>query len=276
MKTVISILIVLVMVGILYFLMIMPALGQKALQKELQKWYYAHRGLHDNGSDAPENSLAAFWKAVEQGFGMEMDVQLSKDRVPVVFHDSTLKRICGAEGKISDYTYQELQQFSLCGTKEKIPTLAQVLSLVGGRTPLIVELKTETMDTTICRLVDELLSDYPGLYCIESFNPWALFWYRVHKGEIVRGQLSDAFVRSGEFKGVSYWLLQNLLANWLSKPDFVAYNCKHPGILSRRICHKVFRNTAVAWTVKSPQQMEKIRRDFDIFIFEGFIPSIRQ
>ena len=270
---VIDIFIALAVLFIIYILMIMPALRKKPLSAELmEQRVYAHRGLYDNSGDAPENSLAAFRKAVEAGYGMEMDVQLTKDRIPVIFHDNTLQRVCGAEGRISDYTYEELQQFHLCNSEERIPTLAQVLEVVGGRTPLIVEFKTETHDVSVCKVGDELLRRYEGKYCVESFNPLAVLWYRRKRPEVVRGQLSDCFLKGDAYKSVLHWMLQNLLFDFIGKPDFVAYNCLYPKVLSRRICHRVFRNMAFAWTVKSPEQMENLKDEFDVFIFEGFRP----
>ena len=118
---------------ILYLLMIMPRVSGKPDMTPFKKWLYAHRGLHDNASEAPENSLKAFSRAVEAGYGIELDVQMTKDRVPVVFHDFTLERVCGRKGKVSDYTYQELQKFRLCASDERIPKFEDVLRLVDAR-----------------------------------------------------------------------------------------------------------------------------------------------
>lgn len=234
---------------------------------------YAHRGLHDNTSDAPENSMRAFQKAVEAGFGIEMDIQLTKDGVPVVFHDYTLKRVCGADGKVCQYTYEELQQFALYGTDQKIPRFEDVLELVDGRVPLIVELKIETVDTSVCPAADKLLSGYKGMYCIESFNPLGVFWYRRNRKKVVRGQLSDAFYKEGEYKGPLCFMLQNLLFNWLGKPDFIAYNHKYPRMLSRSLCRRLYRSTSAAWTIKSQEELEEAEKHFDIYIFDSFFPG---
>lgn len=259
--------------AVLYFLMITPRMIHRPDMEELQKWYYAHRGLHDAGAGIPENSMEAFGRAVDAGYGIELDVQMTKDGVPVVFHDFTLKRMCGAEGKVCDYTFEELEQFRLLGTDQKIPKFQDVLGLVGGRTPLIVELKIERTDLSVCAGADRLLAEYGGLYCIESFNPLGVLWYRRNRKRIVRGQLSDAFLKEGSYVGVLYFLLQNLLFNWLGKPDFIAYNCKYPRILSRKLCHGFYRAAAVAWTVRSPEELERIRKSFDIYIFENFRPE---
>ena len=105
--------IVLAVLAVFYFLAIMPRLGRKKEKEKLLNVHYAHRGLHDNSGDAPENSMAAFQKAVKAGYGIELDVQLTKDKVPVVFHDFTLERVCGKEGKVYDYTWEELKEFKL-------------------------------------------------------------------------------------------------------------------------------------------------------------------
>ena len=273
MKLLMIILICLFVSACLYLLMIMPRMVGKPDAGPFLKWLYAHRGLHDNDTDAPENSMRAFWKAVEAGFGIELDVQLSRDGVPVVFHDDTLKRICGVEGRVCERTFEELQQLSLCGTDQKIPRFSDVLELVDGKVPLIVELKIETGDMSVCSAADKLLSEYKGMYCIESFNPLAVLWYRRNRKNVMRGQLADAFYREGERTGLLYFLLQNLLLNWLAKPDFVAYNKKYPGMLSRRLCRGLYRNTAVAWTIKSNEELGAARKHFDIYIFDSFVPK---
>lgn len=276
MKVIGIIVICILILAVLYLLMIMPRVAGKPDTAPFTRWLYAHRGLHDNRTDAPENSLRAFQKAVEAGFGIEMDIQMTKDHVPVVFHDFTLKRICNADGKIADYTFEELQQFHLCDSDQKIPKFEDVLKLVDGKVPLIVELKIEALDTSICPAGDKLLSAYKGMYCIESFNPLGVFWYRRHRKEIVRGQLSDAFLKEGEYRGVLYFLLQNLVFNFLTKPDFIAYHHKYPEILSRRICRGLYHNTAAAWTIKSQKELDAARKNFDIFIFDSFMPADRE
>ncbi len=189
--------------------------------------------------------MAAFKKAVDGGYGIECDVQLSKDGVPVIFHDFTLARVArypegeipqdavknpdgsfGVRGKVIDYTFEELSRFHLLNSDEKIPKFEEFLKLVDGKIPLIVELKIELKDLSVCSKVDELLRDYKGVYCIESFNPLGVWWYRHNRPEVFRGQLSDAFHRDKpeEFKGLLYFILTNLLFNFITKPDFIAFN----------------------------------------------------
>lgn len=257
---------------ILYFLAIMPRLSHRKARKDFLNVYYAHRGLFDNHSKAPENSMAAFKKAVKAGYGIEMDVQMTRDGIPVVFHDFTLERICGKTGKVCEYTWQELKDFTLCESEETIPRFEDVLKMVNGKVPLIVELKVEWMDILVCPAVDALLKGYKGLYCIESFNPLVLLWYRRYHNDVVRGQLSDGFLKSGEFKGILYVFLQNLMLNWMTKPDFVAYNHKYADVPARKLCRSLYKNMAAAWTIKSQEELDAARDKFDIFIFDSFTP----
>ncbi|MFT4144000.1 MAG: glycerophosphodiester phosphodiesterase family protein, partial [Mobilitalea sp.] len=125
-----SIVIVLI---ILYLLAIMPNLKHNPKSSKLDGWLYAHRGLHDNKGAAPENSLKAFRLAAEQGYGIELDVQITKDLVPIVFHDRNLQRACGTAYKVSELTYEEISKYTLFHSKEKIPTLEQVLKVVNTK-----------------------------------------------------------------------------------------------------------------------------------------------
>ena len=181
--------------------------------------------------------------------------------------------IAGGEGKISDYTYEELQQFHLCDSVEKIPKFEDVLKMVDGKVPLIVEFKIERTDLSLCPLADKMLRAYKGMYCMESFNPLGVWWYRKKHPDLVRGQLSDAFLKEGEYVGILYFVLQNLLLNFVTKPDFVAYNHHYPEILSRKLCRGLYHNTAAAWTIKSQKELDEARKHFDIFIFDSFVPE---
>ena len=262
--------------AVLYLLAVMPRMTNRADIRPFLGGLYAHRGLHDNASDAPENSLAAFRKAVEKGFGIELDVQLTKDLVPVVFHDFTLKRVCGVDKKVRELTFDQLQELRLCGSDQRIPSFDQVLRLVKGRVPLIIEYKIEALDTRVCELGDRLLSDYPGAYCMESFNPLGVWWYKRHRKEVFRGILSDNYVKNGDraFPAIFYEILHNMLFNFLAKPDFIAYNCRHYKDTARLICRNLYRAPAVAWTIKSQRELEERRADFDLFIFDSFVPEI--
>ena len=265
--------IILLLLIILYFWMVVPRVTQRPDDSSIRGYYYAHRGLHDNKSDAPENSMAAFEKAVNAGYGIELDVQLSKDRIPVVFHDESLKRVCGVEGNVRDYTYEELQQFRICDSQEKIPLFSDFLKMVDGRVPLIVEIKIHENADTVCSTADELLKNYQGPYCIESFNTMAVGWYKKHRPEVIRGQLSMNFNKPGKREAWYLFLVHYLLCNFIGRPDFIAYDHTHKNNISRRLCRSLFKSLSVAWTIRSQEELDACREDFDLFIFEGFMPG---
>ncbi len=261
---------------ILYMLAIMPRIFRRPDKKPFMNVLYAHRGLHNNDSDAPENSMKAFLKAVEAGYGIELDVRLSGDGVPVVFHDDTLDRMCGVGGRVCEYTYEELKAYNLRGTGEKIPRFEDVLRLVGGRVPLIVEYKLTGNDVNVCVECDKLLRNYGGAYCIESFHPFALLWYRRNNKRVMRGQLSYSFMEEDKKRSLLDFALANLLFNFIAKPDFIAYGHRDYRNYARGICRYIYGATAVAWTIKSQEELDNRAEDFDLFIFDGFIPKEKE
>lgn len=261
-------------IAVLYLLMIMPRVLHRPDMTPFKGRFYAHRGLHDNASEAPENSMPAFKKAVEAGYGIELDIQLTKDQQVVVFHDDLLQRVCGVEGKVSDYTYEQLQEFRLCKSEERIPLFTEVLKLVDGKVPLIVEFKgNDSTDTSLCPVGAEILGNYKGLYCVESFNPLMVAWFRKNRPQVVRGQLAERFF-SNTKKTVLYFVLQNLLLNFYTKPDFIAYKWSDRKTLARKLCRRLYGTTAVTWTIQSQEALEVSRKSFDIFIFDSFIPDL--
>ncbi|MBQ8638345.1 MAG: glycerophosphodiester phosphodiesterase [Lachnospiraceae bacterium] len=264
---------ILLLIAVLYVLAVMPRVDKRPDCSALKGWYYAHRGLHDNKTDAPENSMAAFQKAVDGGYGIELDVQLTKDKIPVVFHDGSLKRVCSAEGNVSDYTYEELQQFHLCQSQERIPLLADVLKLVDGRVPLIIEIKRHPKASEVCEIADRLIREYQGVYCVESFDPFVVKWYKDHRPEVIRGQLSTAFGSKGNPEKPDRFLVHYLLANFLCKPDFIAYDHHHKHNLSRHLACDLYQALSVAWTIRSQEELDAARDCFELFIFEGFLPN---
>lgn len=269
-----TLLILIAILLILYLLAIMPKLRRNPGRSSFDGWYYAHRGFHDNKSQAPENSLEAFRLAVENGYGIELDVQLTKDLVAVVFHDYDLKRACKVDKKVSDLTYEELQQYKLFKSQERIPTFREVLECIDGKVPIIVELKIPWKPHDTCMAASKELDSYKGLYCIESFNPFGLCWYKKHYPSIIRGQLSTDFVKE-EIEGSSmqYFILKHLLFNFLTKPDFIAYHHKYKNGLSFTVCRKLYRTWSVAWTIKSQEILEACKDCYDTFIFERFKPG---
>lgn len=230
---------------------------------------YAHRGLHGDG--VPENSLAAFEKACASGFGIELDVQLSRDGEVMVFHDYTLVRMTGEEKKLCELSADELQTLRLTDTEEKIPTLREVLSLVDGRVPLLVELKGENGDTSLCPKVAELLSEYRGPYCIESFNPLLLRAMRKQMPDAYYGLLYTNLWREkkgNKKRSVLDFLLSRMAFCFLAKPNFIAYNEKYREVLPVKLTTKFYRAPRFVWTVRSEENVALAHRLSEHPIFE--------
>jgi glycerophosphoryl diester phosphodiesterase len=265
---------IIVLILVLYLLAIMPKVRGR---HDLTRWrrkYYAHRGLHQHKNEAPENSMTAFKLAVSHKYGIEMDVQLSKDKIPVVFHDFNLKRVCGVDKKVRDLTFAELQNLTLYQSNERIPSLQAVLDMVNGQVPLIIEFKVEIHDTSVCTIAAPMLDRYNGLYCIESFNPLVLFWYKKRRPEIMRGQLASNLIKDKEVgSALLYFILQNMMLNFITKPDFISYNYIHRNMISFKLCRRLYRIPAFAWTIKSQEGLNESRNSFDYFIFDHFIPQ---
>ena len=269
MKNLCLVLVLITILLMLYLFLIAPRMWKKPDRTPLLNVLYAHRGLFDNKTDAPENSLPAFQKAVEAGYGIELDVQLSKDGIPVVFHDASLKRMCGVEGNVWDYPLSELKQLKLADSNAEVPTLAEVFDVVDGKVPLIIEYKLYVPQTKVCRLVNDLLRSYTGAYCIESFHPLALLWYRRHRPDVVRGQLCMEFWNEDKYRGNPFFfLLSYLVTNAAARPDFIAYKHSDASRLTKRM-----GALSVAWTIKSQTQLEEAKKHFDLFIFDSFIPK---
>lgn len=252
-----------------YFCLIFPRVFHRPGLNFLLGRHYAHRGLFNNKTEAPENSISAFCKAAEAGYGIEMDVQLSKDNVPVVFHDASLKRMCGVDGNVWEYTLEELKQMHLAGSSATIPTFEEALAAIDRRVPIIVEYKLDIAQTKVCELSNELLNRYGGPYCIECFHPLALIWYRKNRPDVVRGQLGQSYWKEKQFRNRPRFLLLSLLvSNIATRPDFIAFRHQDAANLSRRLC-RLFGALSVAWTIKSQKEYEKVRDSFDLFIFDS-------
>lgn len=160
-------LIILIVLILLYVFLLIPRLPRRDMSA-LTKVDYAHRGLWN--AQRPENSLSAFRSAVDAGYGIELDVHRTKDGVLVVHHDDNLKRVCGVDRRIAQSTLAEVRACHLSGTAEVVPTFDEVLEAVGGRVPLIVELKVEQNVDSLCSAVRERMQRYNGLWCMESFD----------------------------------------------------------------------------------------------------------
>lgn len=266
----ISIVLTLVVLALLAFLAMMPGIGRREEMMVLRT-SYAHRGMHD--AVRPENSPSAIAAAIETGYGIEIDVRLTADKVPVVFHDNALRRVCRCEGAVSAMTLAQLREVRLGGVGEKIPTFAEVLGQVAGQVPLLIEVKGEDTDPEICVQMAELLDNYDGVFSVQSFNPLYLAWFKHHRPTYIRGLLyTNLFKEKNSQPFLSRLALSGMLLNFLARPDFISYNQTSPAELPLWLCRDVFRAPCFIWTVRSEAEARRVPADVSM-IFEGFMPD---
>ena len=266
------ILIILLLAALLY--LIFPSKPKKGAEI-FAGHPFAHRGLYDNDAGIPENSIPAFKRAVEHGFGCELDVQLTKDEKLVVFHDDDLKRMCGDPRMLREVTFEELETMRLIGTDEKIPTFDEVLKTVGGKIPLIVELKSERPDWDLnkrnCELTHKALCGYRGKYCIESFDPTIVRWFKENAPEIIRGQLATGMNGYGKMKRWQAFVLSRLFMNSFGRPNFIAYDIEYPEPLNLKLCLLLGAFRA-SWTYRKKSEHADRIKNREAVIFEHYIP----
>ncbi len=281
---------------------------RKSMIEELKKYRYAHRGLHHK-PDVPENSLMAFKKACEKGFGIELDVHLTKDSKLAVIHDSGLKRVTTVRSDhlpvipenaqtecetsfrtamlIEEITLEEARKYPLEESDERIPEFREVLELVAGRVPLIIELKPrggnhEELCKRVMEELDGYMERYPdAVFCVESFNSFAVLAMKKNYPDVVRGQLGSDLIadyksrvpgdpREGtRFDPMTNTLVRDLRLNPLTEPDFVAYNYDH----KRNRAFRAFGGIKVFYTIKDPIDLAVGEGLGAICIFERFVPG---
>ena len=252
-----------------------PRTGQPGWES-FTPYRYAHRGLHNVNEGRPENSLSAFRAAVERGFGAELDVHLMRDGNLAVVHDSDLTRVTGKTAIVEELTAEELAGYPLTGSGETIPLFGQVLEVFDGKTPLIVELKTR--DGNAQALTDAaiaLLEAHQVTYCVESFDPRAVMYLKQRYPQVIRGQLSENFLRSGssDISPLTRAAMTYLATTGLTKPDFIAYNHAHRNNASLRLMKRLYGVHEVSWTVRDADTLRELEAEGALVIFEGFVPE---
>ncbi|WP_331374181.1 glycerophosphodiester phosphodiesterase [Sinorhizobium chiapasense] len=223
----------------------------------------AHRGFHDMNREVWENTLSAFSRAAEAGFAIECDLQYTADSVPVVFHDDNTERLCGIKGDVRARTAGELGLMSVGGTKDKVPTLSQMLRLVDGRVPLIIELKGRRDDDEgFAAAVLDTLEGYKGHVALMSFDHWLLKDLKALEAPYPLG------LTAGGRDPETFFVHEEAMQLGL---DFISYfygDLPNPFISKERALGR----TIITWTVRDRQAEEYSFAHADQMTFEGFDP----
>lgn len=231
----------------------------------------AHRGMHNINIGVPENSILAFEKAIKNNYIIELDLHILEDGNIVVFHDDNLERMTGINKKIKDTTYDEIKSLKLQDTNMNIPLFRDVLELINGKVPLIIELKYDVKTGILERETINLLKDYKGKYAIKSFNPNSIIWLKKNAPKIIRGQLSSNF-RYDKINFIKKMFLKSMIFNKISKPDFISYDIR---ALPNNKINKLRKNKLIlGWTIHNKEDMKKAKLYCDNYICEN-IEEIR-
>lgn len=235
----------------------------------LVEYPIAHRGLHTD--EMPENSLGAFQNAIDNGYPIELDVHLTCDGTVVVFHDDSLARVTNKDGYVKNLTKDTLKDYSLFGTKYTIPTFKEVLDLVDGQVPILIEVKNTGKVGELESALLKILKDYTGEYAIQSFNPYVLEWFKKNAPQIARGQLAGYF-KGEKLSFIKKFALKRMLLNKkISCPDFISYDARN---VPNRFINKYKNLPLLVWCVHSQDEYLKKVKYCDNIIFENFEPKI--
>lgn len=226
----------------------------------------AHRGMHNIEKGIPENSIKAFKEAIKNNYLIELDVHLLKDNTIIVFHDDNLKRMTGIDKKVKDTTYQEIKKLKLNNTNNTIPTLKQVLDIINGKVPVIIELKCDIKSGPLEKELVKILKDYKGKYAVKSFNPKTIYWFKKNYPNIIRGQLSSDF-KNKKMNKIKKYLLKNMLLNKITNPDFISYDIK--AIPNKTLNKYKNEKLILSWTIKNKKDLEKAKKYCDNYICEN-------
>ena len=222
----------------------------------------AHRGLHND--KYPENSIGAFKRAIRKNYIIELDVHLIKDGTVVVFHDDNLYRMCGKRKEIKDYTYSELRKLKLLNTNYTIPTLESVLKLIGGRVPVIVELKYDLKAGILEKEVSKFLDNYNGEFCVKSFSPLSILWFKKNRPNYIRGLLISNKARNFKER-----LMHSFIPFLVCKPDFIS--CNYLLYNNRKIKKYMKKHPVIAWTIRTDNIYKKYKNKFSNLIVEKIL-----
>ncbi len=234
--------------------------------------FIAHRGFHSMDKSIPENSLLAFKKAIDYDYAIELDIHVLKDGNIVVFHDDNLKRVCKIDKKLNEVTYDEIKNLKLLNTNEVIPLLSDVLALVKGKVPLLIELKPKGDYLRLCQAFMIVMKGYEGEYAVMSFNPKITNWFRKNYPDIIRGQLAEYFTDDDTVSKITKFILKRMWLNKLTKPDFINYGLKD---LPNHYCKKAYENgiPVIAYTARNKLEFDMIKKYYDNAVFEYFRPD---
>jgi glycerophosphoryl diester phosphodiesterase len=238
----------------------------------------AHRGLHDDAKGIIENTVPAFEAAIARGYGIECDVRPAACATPMVFHDLTLERLIEGEGPLAARAAPALKRLAYRGAGGNMIELADLLDLVGGRVPLLIEIKSEweAPDMRYLQAIAALAGTYRGPVALMSFDPAVMAGIRSIAPDIQRGIVSWLFAADCWWRGTlgpeRAYALTHLLESGPAAPDFYAYDVNALPTPVTQFVREVLGLPLFTWTVRTQEQSQTAARWADAPIFEGYEP----
>lgn len=237
----------------------------------------AHRGLHDASRNVIENTPSAVQAALDRGYAIEVDLQITGDGQAVVFHDDTLDRLTGASGRVEDFSTPALKAVRYKESTDRIQTLPELLEQVAGKVPLVLELKTHWRgDTALARICAECAGSYRGPVALMSFDPVLIADVRHRAPALARGIVSCPFDKASDWPRLSAW--QRAILRWgghlpRTRPHFLSYALSALGDPLPR-CFRALGFPVITWTVRNLDDASRAAKGADQITFEGFLPRL--
>ncbi len=236
----------------------------------------AHRGLHDAARGIMENSAAAVRAAIEAGYGIEVDLQLSADGEVMVHHDDVLGRVTEGEGRLDQLSAAELKRIAFRGSSDRIMTLGELCDLVGARATMLLELKSRfDRDTRLPARVAAVLAGYRGPAAPMSFDPRQMAWLRDKAPRLTRGLVAAKYRPHPYWDAMPAWMRHGmgyLITAITARPQFIAYSVADLPALAPLLARHVFGLPLLTWAVRTEAERQRAVRLADQMIFEGFRP----
>lgn len=236
---------------------------------------YANGGLHDYCKNIPENTKTSFQAAMKHGYGVVMDVRVTRDGVPVVFSDHELWRMCSVDGELEEMTYEEVSQLKLLNTEYKILKLSEALDVIDGQVPVLLQLKGYGSNyTALCEGCAMVMDQYDGVLAVEAMDYRCVRWFMRYRPSVIRGQMLEKSVDFGDsFFSLFRQFAKNwLLTNCMSKPDFISCHFVDRKSLSLSFCRFLYHVPVMNWVVRTMKEYEAARMDDAMVAFEDIKP----
>lgn len=233
--------------------------------------FIAHRGFHNQNLNILENTKEAFEYALQKEFSIECDLNMLKDGTVVVFHDKNLNRLCSVDKDLKDLSIHEIRNIRLKDKKSSIITLEELIQIVKGKKPLLIELKPFNNPKIFVDRVMDVLKDYHGPYALFSFHPMIVYQLKKKYPHVIRGQISS-FYKEDTMNPIARMVLKRMWLNLLTKPDFISYHNKDlPNKYATRFYRK--KGVVISFVAQTEKEFTRIRSLYHNVVFEHFEPK---